>query len=245
MTLLQMVLKCLLYICEQWKSFTSTILQFCQALQFFDTLKVLLRKNASIASGSSVKSSEMQLMNRAHLTVTELQVDEREIFKHVQQVTFPEVVDVLSATKCCEEKRYPKKIIKKADASIRQLNPQLKEGLFRVGDWLVNGPFGDERKHPFILPYKDHVTDLIVKQCHENLGHMSKRICFVILERDGLDCERKIGSAACFRKMHDLSMTDICMPWETVHGRFTRSEPCTWEATFHSRLCWLFWATWS
>ena len=76
----------------------------------------------------------MQLMNRAHLTVTELQVDEREIFKHVQQVTFPEVVDVLSATKCCEEKRYPKKIIKKADASIRQLNPQLKEGLFRVGD---------------------------------------------------------------------------------------------------------------
>ena len=61
-------------------------------------MKVLLRKNASITSGSSAKSSEMQLMNSGHLTVAELQVAEREIFKRVQQVAFPEVIEVLSAT---------------------------------------------------------------------------------------------------------------------------------------------------
>ena len=33
-----------------------------------------VEKNASITSGSSVKSSEMQLMNCGHLTVAELQV---------------------------------------------------------------------------------------------------------------------------------------------------------------------------
>ena len=102
-----------------------------------------VEKNASITSGSSFKSSEMQSMNCGHLTVAELQVAEREIFKRVQQVAFPEVIDVLSATECCENKRYPKKVLKKACASIRQLNPQHKEGLLRVGGRLVNAPFGD------------------------------------------------------------------------------------------------------
>ena len=107
-----------------------------------------VEKNASIRSGSSVKSSEMQLMYCGHLTVAELQVVEKEILKHVQQVAFPEVIDVLSATECSEDKRYPKKVLNKAGASIRQLNPQLKEGLLRVGGRLVNAPFGDKRKHP-------------------------------------------------------------------------------------------------
>ena len=85
-----------------------------------------------------------------------------------------EVIDVLLTTECCEDKRYPKNVLKKAGASIRQLNPQLKEGLLRVGGRLVNAPLGDERKHPIILPYKHHVTDLINKKCHENLGHMGQ-----------------------------------------------------------------------
>jgi len=72
-------------------------------------------------------------MNCGHLTVAELQVAEIELFKRVQQVAFPEVIDVLSTTECCEDKRYPKKVLNKAGASIRQLNPQLKEGLLRVG----------------------------------------------------------------------------------------------------------------
>lgn len=144
------------------------LLRYKQYLQ----IKVLLRKNESIASGSSVKSSEMQLMNCGHLTVAELQEAQREIFKRVQQVAFPEVIDVLSATECCEDKRYPKKVLKKAGASIRQLNPQLKEGLLRVGGRLVNASF--ERKHPIILPYKYHVTDLIIKQCQENVCHMGQ-----------------------------------------------------------------------
>ena len=122
-----------------------------------------VEKNVSIASGSSVKSSEMQLMNCGHLTVAELQVLDREILKLLEQVAFPEVSDVLSETECCEDKRYPKKILKKASASIRHINPQLKEDLFRVGGLLVNAPFVDEGKHPIILAYKNHVTDLIIK----------------------------------------------------------------------------------
>ena len=60
-------------------------------------MKVLLRKNASIASGTLIKSSEMQLIKCGHLTVAELQIAKREIFKRVQQVAFPQVIDILSA----------------------------------------------------------------------------------------------------------------------------------------------------
>ncbi|PFX13875.1 hypothetical protein AWC38_SpisGene22013 [Stylophora pistillata] len=106
--------------------------------------------------------------------VQKLQIAESEIFKRFQQVALPEVIDVLSTTGCCEEKRYSKKVLKKAGAPIRQLNPQTKEGLLRVGGRLVNAPFGDERKHPIILPYKHHTTYLIMKPCHEKLGHMGQ-----------------------------------------------------------------------
>ena len=61
-----------------------------------------------------------------------------------------------------------------AGASIYQLNPQLKEGLSRVGGRLVNAPVGYERKYPIILPYKHHVTDLFIKQCPEGLAHMGQ-----------------------------------------------------------------------
>ena len=79
-------------------------------------MKVLLRRNAPIASGSSVRSIKMQLINCGHLTIAELQIPEREIFKRVQQVAFPEVIDVLSATEFCEDKRYSRKVLKKAGA---------------------------------------------------------------------------------------------------------------------------------
>ena len=137
-------------------------------------VKVQLRKNAAIISDSPVESSEMPLMKCGYLTVAELQVAEKEILTRVQEVAFPEVLNVFSAAECCEDNGHPKKILRKAGASIRQLNPQLKEGLLRVGGRLANAPVGYEKRHPVIIPYKHHVTDLIIKQCHESLGHMGQ-----------------------------------------------------------------------
>ena len=82
---------------------------------------------------------------------------------YVQEVAFPEVLNVLSATECSEDNSHSKKILRKARASTRQLNPQLKEALLRVRGRLANAPVGYERKHPVIIAYKHHVTDLIIK----------------------------------------------------------------------------------
>ena len=140
---------------------------------------------------------------------------EIEILRHVQEVAFTEVLNVLSATECCEDNGHSKKILRKAGASIRQLNPQLKEGLLRVGGRLANAPVGYERKHPVIIPYKHHVTDLIIKQCY------GARIYLIVFKRDVLVSEREVGSTACDRNVDELSTAEKGMIRRTVHGKFT------------------------
>ena len=45
------------------------------------------------------------------------------------------------------------------------------------------------------------MTDLIIKQCHENLCHMGQEsVLSSLRERDGLDCEREIGDAAVLKE---------------------------------------------
>ena len=90
-----------------------------------------MRKNVSITSDPPVKSSEMQLMKCGNLTVAELKLAEREILRRVQQVAFQEVIVVLSAAECSEDKSYSKRVLRKAGTPINQLNSQLKE---RVGE---------------------------------------------------------------------------------------------------------------
>lgn len=92
------------------------------------------------------------MLSCGHLTVVELQVVEKKIIKRIKQEAFPEVMNVLLATECREDNSYPKKVLRKAGASIHQLNPQLMEGLLRIGGRLVNAPVGYERKYPIILP---------------------------------------------------------------------------------------------
>ena len=54
------------------------------------------------------------------------------------------------------------------------MNPQLKEGLLRVGGRLFSAPIDMNIKHPVILPYKHYVTDLIVQSYHQEVGHMGQ-----------------------------------------------------------------------
>ena len=141
---------------------------------------------------------------------------EIEILRRVQEVAFTEVLNVLSATECCEDNGHSKKILRKAGASIRQLNPQLKEGLLRVWGRLANAPVGYERKNPVIIPYKHHMTNLIIKQCYGRA-----RIYLIAFKRDVLESEREVDSTACDRNMHELSTAEKGMSRRTVHGRIT------------------------
>ena len=104
--------------------------------------------------------------------VEELQEAEDEIVRYIQEKEFPEALILQSAltTEACE--RSVKRLMKKAGASVSKLNPRIDNGLLRAGGRRAPLPY--ELKHPVILPYKHHVTDLIIRDHHQRTGHLGQ-----------------------------------------------------------------------
>lgn len=106
----------------------------------------------------------------SHLTLEELHETEYEILCCVQMRNFPEVIALQSE----EDPRLVKRLLKKMGVSISKLNPRFHDGLLRVRGYIGQAPLSYDLKHPLILPYKHHVTDLITKDHHLKVGHMGQ-----------------------------------------------------------------------
>ena len=89
-----------------------------------------------------------------------------------------------------------KRLIKKMGASLSKLNPQVHDGLLRVGGRIGQAPLCYDLKHPVILPYKHHITDLIIKDHHLKVGHMGQESVL-----SSLYLEREICSASSAEQM--------------------------------------------
>ena len=90
--------------------------------------------------------------------------------RYVQRKEFPDV----TALQPGADERSVKRPMKKMGASISKLNPQVQDGLLRVGGRIGRAPLSYELKHPVILPNKHHVTDLIIRDHHLKVGHMGQ-----------------------------------------------------------------------
>ena len=111
------------------------------------------------------------------LSVDELQRDERAIVKHVQRIAFPEALRALQMISSLKYSRQVTTELKdlKMPAFMRKLHPLMDEfGILRVGGRLENALISYEAKHPVVLPYQHHVTDLIISQHHQITGHLGQ-----------------------------------------------------------------------
>ncbi len=119
-----------------------------------------------------------------YLSVDELQYAEEVIIQKVQREAFPEEIRALA--KCNKElerpedkdlikqqSRHPKINISKT-SNLLPLNPDLSEGLLRVGGRLQNANISERAKHQLILPSHHHVVDLILKHLHQICGHQGR-----------------------------------------------------------------------
>ena len=97
------------------------------------------------------------------LMVSELKQAERGIIRFIQAEAFCAEISSL------EMKGYVTK-----NSTIAKLNPLLVAGLLRIGGRMGLANLSDEEKHPLILPYRGHVVDLIIRNCHERMGHMGR-----------------------------------------------------------------------
>ena len=62
----------------------------------------------------------------------------------------------------------------KNNSPIQRLDPFLENGILRVGGRLRCADLPHETKHPEILPWKSHVTTLLIRHAHKRLGHAGR-----------------------------------------------------------------------
>ena len=121
------------------------------------------------------------------ITVEEMKKAEKEILMHVQKESYKEEITTLkfaSAKAELEGTTKPRKSQVKKSSKIFKLNPQLTDGLLRVGGRLEKAPLQLDAKHPIILPASHHVVRLIIEFYHHASGHSgTEHVLSMIRER--------------------------------------------------------------
>ena len=125
------------------------------------------------------KTSQRNIQLYEPLTVEDIREAEHEIIKYVQRVSFKEEVDTLKprkADKDTPDHRVTKKQSKvlKATSSVYRLDPFLDDdGVMRVGGRIRKASCAEDVKHLVILPRKHHITELVVRHCHQQTQHQA------------------------------------------------------------------------
>ncbi|KAK0147980.1 hypothetical protein N1851_012347 [Merluccius polli] len=99
-----------------------------------------------------------------HLTVKDVRRAETVIIQFSQSHTFHEELRAL---------QKGEKI--KGSTSIMKLDPFLQDGVLRVGGRLHQAALPEHTKHPSILAKDHHITTLIIRNAHEEIGHGGMR----------------------------------------------------------------------
>ena len=54
---------------------------------------------------------------------------------------------------------------------MRKISPICLDGVARVGGRLAQLDIDVDMKHPIIMPQRSHLTELVIRQHHDKLGH--------------------------------------------------------------------------
>lgn len=157
-------------------------------------------------------------LKQTYLTVDNLRQAETDIISHCQQSSFQEEISALRR----------KDSIKKSSRIFR-LNPQLEEGILRVGGRLSRASMPAEAKHPIILPKNHRVADLILQDSHERLGHSGRNHVLSHVRQkywiiDALSSIRRMLSRCTIcRRQHGASGTQMMA--DLPRNRVVPDEP--------------------
>ena len=148
----------------------SLLLRYSSFYKLLTSVAWLLRfKNYLRRSSREVKSG--------NLTVDEIFTATREVAKVVQKEAFPKELGILS--RISQGTPSVASVTRRNNLSfvgyvspLRKLNPLMVDGVISVGGRLERASIRLSAKHPMILPSKHHVTDLVVRDCHEREDHV-------------------------------------------------------------------------
>jgi hypothetical protein len=146
------------------KSLESTINPLLlQLLERYSDWSKLLKSVAWLSKFKIWLRNGKRTLEYKGLTVEDLDSAKRTIISLVQRLSFPdELRDLKGKSQACVKK----------SSSIVKLKPMLsKDGILRVSGRISEAPTTFDSKHQMILPQNHHVTTLIIRFYHQQLGH--------------------------------------------------------------------------
>ena len=123
------------------------------------------RKRREVTGGASQLTSHVtghkDLLDKEKcLSLEEIKEAELEIIKFSQRRKFSEEFSCLQRGESV-----------KGNSHIYRLSPLLEDGVLRVGGRLSKAAMPEESKHPAIISKDLHISDLILRQIHQEVGH--------------------------------------------------------------------------
>lgn len=185
---------------EQWQPISSklnpadaasrAISDLRRAVAWILKLKEMLllqreqRKNTHPDSQGQVHKPQQKVKtDTLRLSVSDLNAAEKAVFCFVQKQTYPEEVAALQTGTL------------KRTSHLFELDPQIVDGVLRVGGRLHRSALPEDTKHPVILPKSSHVSTLILRHIHQKVGHGGRNHMLWTLDTDS--CTNAIKRLVC------------------------------------------------
>ena len=149
-------------------------------LHYVQKLKRRISHEVPSNTPKSLQQSSPVLNGSQPITVETIEQAEVQIIKAVQTTHFQEELKALSTVQTSENPKDKqadprKKYVLKSCSPLFKLNPFLDcSGILRVGGRLKQANMSDTIKFPVVLPKKSHITDLIIKHCHNQVEHQGR-----------------------------------------------------------------------
>ncbi|XP_053398192.1 uncharacterized protein LOC128546018 [Mercenaria mercenaria] len=110
--------------------------------------------------------------------VVDIQRAKLEIVRLAQRDAFQKEYKLLSSAAAMPQSKdlnQSRSKVLPRQSSIFKLDPYVDgKGIIRVGGRLSNSQYALSEKHPVILPRKGHVTNLVLRHCHERVKHQGR-----------------------------------------------------------------------
>ena len=124
------------------------------------------------------------------VTVKDLCDAEMLIVKSVQQKAFREEIKILRDVK--DPKNENRTVEKERQSQIKRARKIHKldpftdsDGLLKVGRRIKADSIDERVKHPILLPKKGHISQLIIRHCHERTNHQGRDVTMNELRSSG------------------------------------------------------------
>lgn len=167
-------------------------------------------------------TSNKRSLKPTYLTVDDLRQAELDIIHHCQQRKFQEDISTLQR----------KETVKKSSRFYR-LNPQLQEGILRVGGRLSRASMPAEAKHPMPACLKIITWRISFSRTHMS-GLDTVDACFVSCTSKILDYRHSLKTPENSVSLHYLSETTWCIR-HTNYGGLTKKQSGTRQTTFYQK----------